>query len=347
MIGGGMAGARRRLRAVGRWLAVSAILAAATMLAGNAAPPGCPEPPPPHDAPFPPWQHGANNDATERGVGFTVPEADVLADFHGSLSDPALVLFVGGNYFFAMAPLVAAFELRHPEYQGRIYYETLPPGVLAEQIKAGGTITSGNMTWTARADAYFAGLRRVEEMIASGLLAGPPVAYATNQLTIMVPRGNPARIAYLGDLGKPCVRLAMPNPAFEGVARQIREALVKAGGEALAETVYGAKVRDGTTILTRIHHRQTPLWLMQGRADAGVTWQSEVMFQEAAGHPIEDVPIPPAQNATGIYAGAMVTGAPHPEAARAWLGFIASPAALAILGRYGFKPYEGETPGER
>ncbi len=56
--------------------------------------------------PFPPWQHGDNNDATPRGLPFTVPEVDVLADFHGSLDDPKLVLFVGGNYFFAMAPLV-------------------------------------------------------------------------------------------------------------------------------------------------------------------------------------------------------------------------------------------------
>jgi molybdate transport system substrate-binding protein len=34
-----------------------------------------------------------------------------------------------------------------------------------------------------------------------------------------------------------------------------------------------------------------------------------------------------------------VKGAPHPEAARAWLAFIRSPAALAIFERYGFKPY--------
>src|SRR6202043_2974148 len=58
---------------------------------------------------FPPWQHGENNDAIDRGLDFTVPEADDLADFHGDLDAPKLVLFVGGNYFFAMAPLVKAF----------------------------------------------------------------------------------------------------------------------------------------------------------------------------------------------------------------------------------------------
>ncbi len=37
---------------------------------------------------FPPWQKGANNDALNRGVEFTIPEIDSLADFHGDLTDP-------------------------------------------------------------------------------------------------------------------------------------------------------------------------------------------------------------------------------------------------------------------
>ena len=136
---------------------------------------------------FPPWQHGKNDDAANRGFEFTVPEVDDLADFHGDISNPKLVLYVGGNYFFAMAPLVAAFEKEHPDYKGRIYWETIPPGLLARQIEAGGTITSGNMTWTAKPDAYFAGLKKVNALIGQGLLIGPAVPYATNTLTIMVP----------------------------------------------------------------------------------------------------------------------------------------------------------------
>jgi len=288
---------------------------------------------------FPPWQHGANNDAVNRGFDFTVPEVDVLADFHGDLTNPKLVLYVGGNYFFAMAPLVQAFESAHPDYKGRIYWETIPPGLLVKQMEAGGTITVGNMTWTAKPDAYFAGLMRVKEFIGKGLLTGPAVPYVTNTLAIMAPKGNPAHITRLADLGKPGMRLAMPNPEFEGIARQIKIALGKVGGDGLANAVYEAKVKEGSTILTHIHHRQTPLFLMQGVADAGVTWQSEAMFQEQAGHPIEHVVIPDADNATATYAGAEVTGAAHPEAAKAWLAFIHSPEALSIFERYGFKPY--------
>jgi molybdate transport system substrate-binding protein len=289
---------------------------------------------------FPPWQKGENNDALNRGVEFTVPEIDSLADFHGDITDPKLVLYVGGNYFFAMAPLVKAFEERYQEYKGKIYWETIPPGLLVKQMQAGGTITSGNMTWTAKPDAYFAGLMKVRELIDGGLLVAPAVPYATNILTIMVPKDNPAHIAGLADLGKPGVKLAMPNPEFEGIARQIETSLRKAGGENLAKAVYEDKVKDGSTVLTHIHHRQTPLFLMQGVVEAGVTWQSEAMFQEQVGHPISHVDIPDDQNTTAIYAGAEVRGAPHSGAARQWLEFIRSPEAMNIFQRYGFKRYE-------
>ncbi|HVB69437.1 MAG TPA: substrate-binding domain-containing protein [Acetobacteraceae bacterium] len=290
---------------------------------------------------FPPWQQGANNDAVDKGFVFTVPEVDSMADFHGDLNDPALVLYVGGNYYFAMAPLIRAFEAVHPAYAGHIFYVTIPPGMLVAAMQDGGTFTSGNMTFTAKPDAYFAGLKKVDALIASGVLAGPAVPYVTNDLTIMVPQGNPAHVTDLKDFARPGVRLVMPNPAYEGIARQIKASLVKAGGPALEAKVYDTGVKDGITILTHIHHRQTPLFLLQGLADAGITWKSEAIFQEQAGHPISDVSIPARYNTTAIYAGAMVRGAAHPAAARAWFDFIRSPAALSIFERYGFKPYTG------
>ena len=134
-------------------------LAAAAVLMPILATPTFAAQPAPQAEMFPPWQHGKNNDATNRGFEFTVPQVDDLADFHGDITDPKLVLYVGGNYFFAMAPLVAEFEKQHPDYKGRIYWETIPPGLLVKQIEAGGTITSGNMTWTANPDAYLAGLK--------------------------------------------------------------------------------------------------------------------------------------------------------------------------------------------
>lgn len=290
---------------------------------------------------FPPWSHESNDPVHDRGLEFTVPEVDNLPDFHGDPVDARLNLFVGGNYFFAMAPLVAEFVKQYPQYKDHVYYETIPPGLLIEQIRKGGRITVGNMTWTVHADVYVGGLGSVNALVRDGDADGPVVPYAKNTLAIMVPKGNPAKIAGLADLARPGLRLVMPNPAYEDIGRPIQATLAKAGGDELVKAVYEAKVRAGETVLTRIHHRQTPLYLMLGRAEAGVTWQSEAIFQEQIGNPIAHVVIPDEQNVAGTYAAAVLRGAPHREAGQRWVDFLHSPAALAIFESYGFQPYAG------
>jgi hypothetical protein len=67
----------------------------AGLLCGGAAPPGTPAAKlEAAEAQFPPWQ---KNDTPEQGLVFTVPPADNMADFHGSLDNPALVLYASGN----------------------------------------------------------------------------------------------------------------------------------------------------------------------------------------------------------------------------------------------------------
>ena len=152
---------------------------------------------------YPPWQHGANNPALNKGVEFTVPEADILADFHGNLNDPLLVIYDGGNSFFTMAPLVKAFEAKFPRHKGRIYFEMLPPRLMAKQMANGGTIAVGTMTWTAKPDAYLTVLNAVNAKIEKGVLIGPPVPYVAKHLAIMVAVGNPLHITGLADLAQP------------------------------------------------------------------------------------------------------------------------------------------------
>lgn len=310
------------------------------MLCGAAAPPGTPAAKlEATEAQYPPWQNGRNNDANDQGLVFTVPPADSMADFHGNLTDPALVLYASGNYFFALADMVRAFGEAYPVYRGRVFYETLPPGLLLKQMDAGGTVTSGNMTFTVKADLMMAEQQASEAWVHDGRLAPPVISFATNDLTIMIPAGNPAHIGSLADLARPDLAVIMPNPAFEGVARQIRASLVKAGGEPLAHAVYDEKVAAGMTVLTRIHHRQTPLFLMQGVGQAGVTWRSEAIFQEQQGNPIAHVDIPAEQNTRAVYSAAMVAGAPHTDAATAWLSFIRSDAAFAAMAPFGFQRF--------
>lgn len=286
----------------------------------------------------PPWSNGANDPAGSKGYTFQVPDVDNTPDLHGNPTDAKLVLFIGGNQFFVLPHLIAGFVKLHPELAGRIYYETLPPGILRQQIANDDTLTLGNFTLTVKPDVYEAGARVLSAM-ARKQQVKDVTEYATNTLEIMIPAGNPRHITSLRDLGRADLRLSMPNPQWEGVANQIAASLRKAGGDALFQQVYQTKVADGTNVLTEIHHRQTPMRILQGHADAGVTWASEVQFQQQIRNPITGIEIPAAENSTAIYAAGILPDAPHPEAAAQWLAYLKTPEAQAAFHRFGFKSY--------
>jgi ABC-type molybdate transport system substrate-binding protein len=283
----------------------------------------------------PPWSKGTNDPAAPKGYIFHVNDVDNVPDLHGNPVDAKLVIFIGGNQFFVLPQLIAAFEKQHPELTGHIFYETLPPGILRKQIAAEDAITLGNLTIQVKPDVYEAGARVLADMEQHGQVKGV-VKYATNDLAIMIPAGNPKGIQSLKDLARPDIRLSMPNPQWEGVAQQISDSLRKAGGDDLYQAVYQTKVKDGKSVLTEIHHRQTPMRIMGGQADAGVTWASEVRFQQSICNPIQGVAIPAEQNTTAIYAGGAMSDAPHPAIAAQWLAFLKSSEAQAIYHQYGF-----------
>ncbi len=292
---------------------------------------------------FPPWGQGRNNPAPDKGYVFQVPDIDNVPDLHGNPADARLVLFIGGNQFMVLPELVSRFEAEHPELRGHIFYETLPPGILRKQLANHGTLTLGNLTLTVRADVYEAGLRVLDGMAKDNQVDNA-VPYARNELAIMVRAGNPLGIRSLKDLGGEHVRLSMPNPEWEGVARQIASSLEKSGGARLVKTVMEDKVRNGTTLLTQIHHRQTPMRILSGQADAGVVWASEALFQQKIGNPIAAVEIPGDQNTTATYAAGVLRSAPHPEAARAWVDFMRSRAAQEAYREFGFSPAAASDP---
>jgi accessory colonization factor AcfC len=285
----------------------------------------------------PPWSHSANNPAAEQGYQFQVEDVDNVPDLHGNPEDARLVLFIGGNQFFVLPKLIAGFQKLHPELRGHIFYETLPPGIMRKQMASNNTLTLGNFTLHVEPDVYEAGAGVLEEMAREKLIENA-VPYATNDLAIMVAASNPKNIHSLNDLSRLDVRVAMPNPQWEGVASQIGDSLRKAGGEALFHSVYETKVQNGATYLTQIHHRQTPMRILRGDADAGVTWASEVRFQMMIGNSIAGIEIPRDQNTTGAYAAGVLRNAPHQAAARAWVAYLTTPEAQAIYREYGFGP---------
>jgi ABC-type molybdate transport system substrate-binding protein len=267
------------------------------------------------------------------GVTFSADGADQILDLHGDPASADLVIFAGGNEWFAMPDVVAAFKQAHPEVI-HIYYETLPPGIISQQM-ATGTLRVGELEIKVKPDVLVGGARGLATARTSGVIEDP-VTFASNTLGIMVRAGNPKHVNGLADLGRVDVRVAMPNPKTEGIARQIESSYRKAGGDALDRTVMQKKVAAGTTTITTIHHRQTPMWLLSGKVDAGPVWITEGLYQQRIGSGLAIVKIPATQNSMGVYQAAIVRGAAHAAAAAAFTQFLVSPQAQAIYRSYGF-----------
>ncbi|MES2064389.1 MAG: substrate-binding domain-containing protein [Bacteroidota bacterium] len=274
----------------------------------------------------PPW-----NNPPESKVMFTVPGIDNVPDLFGDINDPQLVIFFAGNQYMCIDDLLAAFKKEHPQYQ-RIFAETLPPGILAKQIM-GGSITIGNMRITLKPDVYTAGKSRIDQMPE---YFSRTAAYAYNGLAIMVQKGNPKGIKGLKDLGRPDVRVSMPNPGWEGIGKRIEEAYVKAGTETLRKTIMETKVKDSSTYLTQIHHRQSPMRILYNQSDAAPVWYSEVYYQKMIKHPVELVEIPESENISATYVAGQLKNAPHAQAAKDFMDFLVGPAAKAIYRKHGF-----------
>jgi molybdate transport system substrate-binding protein len=281
----------------------------------------------------PPW-----GPSPQGGKNFTVPGIDNVPDLHGEIVNPQLVIFFAGNQFMVVPDIMKAFRTDYPQYK-RIYVETLPPGILADQIETEALIV-GNLKITVRPDIYTAGKGKVEEIQREKHWFDKTVDYTRNRLAIMVYRGNPKGISSLRDLGKPDIRVSMPNPHWEGIAEVIIKAYEKSGGERLVNSVMKTKVKAGTAFLTHIHHRQTPIRIMEKKSDAGPVWFTEAYFQKMIGNPIDLVEIPEGENITVTYSAAKMKNALHRQAASDFLKFLQSEKGQKIYKKYGFLPVQ-------
>ncbi|HZP94187.1 MAG TPA: substrate-binding domain-containing protein [Burkholderiales bacterium] len=281
----------------------------------------------------PPW-----NPPPEGGKNFTVPGIDNVPDLYGDVVDPQLVVFLAGNQYMVVDDLLREFRAVHPQYQ-RIFVETLPPGILIEQIEQGALIV-GNMRLSPQPDVYATGRGRMEALQRDKQWFSQTADYARNRLAIMTSLGNPQQIAGWSDLARAGLTICMPNPQWEGVAANvIIPAIRTTGGEELVRDIYTEKVRDGSAVLTQIHHRQTPLWIMQGKCVAGAVWYTEAYYHaKVMKHAVSMVELPDAQNRVAIYTAGVMKTAPHRKAAEDFLRFLQSAEGQAVYRKYGFLP---------
>jgi ABC-type molybdate transport system substrate-binding protein len=162
--------------------------------------------------------------------------------------------------------------------------------------------------------------------------------YLHNRLTLMVPRGNPAQITSVGDLARDDVRISQPDPQNEDIAYHIMDMYRQAGGDELLDRIMEKKRAEGTTIFTRVHHRETPLRISKKTVDVGPVWATEAVHAQSSDLAAEMVE-PGAdldQRESIDYYICRLRHAPHPQSAQNFLDFILSEKGQIIYEKYGF-----------
>jgi ABC-type molybdate transport system substrate-binding protein len=268
--------------------------------------------------------------------------ADDLHHLHWA-DDCDLVLFMAGNQFMVMPELIDAFQSRYPDVR-RIFYETLPPRLELRQILAEGAMFQGSPIKTypdIYASVNQASMKTLE---ARGHIGRNDYhLYLHNRLTLMVPEENPAGIQTISDLGADRTRISQPDPAGEDIAFHIMNMYRNAGGEALVERIMKTKRAEGTTILTIVHHRETPLRIAKRTVDVGPVWATEALHARTTDLAFDIVePGPDLDQRDRInYYICRTTHAPHTENAKRFLDFVQSKTAQAIYKSYGFVGIDG------
>ncbi len=248
-----------------------------------------------------------------------------------------LNIWLAGNQFFAMEAVVHAFQKQHHDIVGVI---TMPPGKVMKAILAGG--------WTFK-DKDYAMTPDTFGMVDMGSMqklkgAGKGLDYMTymhNQLVLMVARGNPKNINGIADLGRPELRVMLPNPVNEGIMQFYAKKVLQNNG--LWDKLSAGKECqdcDGAPNVhfTVVHHREIPDGIKAGTVDVGIVWATE--FQNALAHqqPVGVVNLPEKdsmKNEVNYLAGSVPT-APHAKAAAEYLKFLGTDNAQDAYAQFGF-----------
>ncbi|HZD78537.1 MAG TPA: substrate-binding domain-containing protein [Actinomycetota bacterium] len=268
-----------------------------------------------------------------RPAGFQAPPFDAVLDLCGDPVTAHLRALLGGNQYMVLPDLFSSFLGSDPG-AGPIFYETLPSGVLTEQLRLGG-LHMGSLELRFTPDLIAAGPDALARLHREGLVESP-AGYAGNVLALLVASGDPCDVGGMDDLGRAGLRVALPNPETEGIGGLTLQALEAAGGSELRDRVFVHKRGIGETVLTSIHQRQAPAWLREGSIDVAVVWDTEARHLVGAGVPVERVEIEALVNQRGHYAAAVVSRAPHHAAAGSLLRHLSGPDGASTYQRYGF-----------
>ena len=193
------------------------------------------------------------------------------------------------------------------------------PGASVEFSFAGSADLVTQLTQGAHADVFAsADAKNMDKAAKAGLLAGNPVDFASNTLTIAVAPGNPMAINGFRDLARPGLNVVVcaPQVPCGSAAHKIE-----------AETGVHLNPVSEESSVTDVLNK-----VSSGQADAGLVYVTDA----AAGAKVTAVPFPEAAGAVNTYPIATLSQAGNPDLARKFVDLVTGSAGRQILARAGF-----------
>ncbi len=204
------------------------------------------------------------------------------------------------------------FESTHPGI--RLYYNFAASGTLARQIDAG-----------APADIFISASSQSMDQLQAHhrILDGTRINLLSNEMVLIVPKGEGARLKGFEDLPK-AVRIAVGNPGFVPAGQYANQILVHLGLlESLRpKLVYGQDVR------------QVLEYVVRKEVDAGIVFATDAALLRDKVEPVARAPAGSHQPI--LYPVAILVGARNPEQARIFLDFLSSVPGRELFEKHGF-----------
>jgi molybdate transport system substrate-binding protein len=247
-----------------------------------------------------------------------------------ALPQAAQTQSLGGNIVvFAAASLRDVFNEIGKDF------EAANPGTKITFNFAGSQQLAEQIGFGAPADVFAsANTRLMDAAVPTGRVnAGDVHTFARNQLIVIFPKSNPAQLQALPDLAKPGLRLVFANKTVP-VGSYTLDFLNKASalpefGPTYSQTVLANVVsyeEDERAVFTKVS---------LGEADAGVVYSSDVVADKTA--TVGKLDIPGGLNTIATYPIAPLKDSPNLALAQAFVRYVRSPEAQAVLVKYGFR----------
>ena len=212
-----------------------------------------------------PPERAGGADETPR---WSQPLSNVVLDFHGDPVCARLVVFSDGNHHMALEECLRRFRGMHPEV-GDVFYTTTPPSVPLNLLSAG-RLDIGNLRLSVVPHVFISPPAVLDRVVAAGRMAAHQPFMRSRGNVLLVCRGNPKAIRGIGDLTRGDVRLFLSNPETEAASNEVYRATLKglARRQGLLVDIPEERIVYGE----RIHHREAPQALADGRADVALVY---------------------------------------------------------------------------